>query len=190
MLFYFNNNSLSYCHYKSIIKKINIIYPVYNVEKEVEKSFESIIKQTYKDFEVIIINDGTPDRSMDIIYELIEKYKFENYRVINHEINNGVYAARNIGLDSVNSEFVLFMDSDDILPFDSINNLMNCYQENKDVDMVLGRELWSDFDKKFHTNSHNILRIENNDDIYDAYWDGKWSIMVYNKLIKILKVNY
>ena len=109
------------------MKKINIIYPVYNVEKYVEKSFESIINQTYKDFEVIIINDCTPDRSMDIIYELIEKYKFENYRVINHEKNKGLSIARNSGLDIANGEFVFFMDSVDFLEINCLNDFIMFY---------------------------------------------------------------
>ncbi|WP_423189033.1 glycosyltransferase family 2 protein [Alkalibacterium sp. f15] len=89
---------------------VSIIMPVYNVEKYVGKAIESILIQTFKDFELIIINDGTIDNSMSIVNELASKDS--RIRIINQK-NKGLSAARNTGLRSAIGDYVCFIDSDD-----------------------------------------------------------------------------
>ncbi len=93
--------------------KISIIVPVYNVEDYIEKCLMSVINQTFKDFELIIVNDQTNDNSINIAIEVLEKCKKINYRIINRERNGGLSAARNSGLYVAQGQYVCFLDSDD-----------------------------------------------------------------------------
>lgn len=91
---------------------VSLIMPVYNVEKYLEKALTSVKNQTFKDFELIIVNDGSTDKSEDIIKKFCEKN--ENFRLINQE-NEGPSAARNRGIKESFGSYIGFMDSDDYL---------------------------------------------------------------------------
>lgn len=90
--------------------KVTVIMPVYNREKELSKSIESVLSQTYKNFELIIIDDGSEDKSKDIIqsFQLIDN-RIKYY----YQTNQGVSAARNNGLDKSVGKYITFLDSDD-----------------------------------------------------------------------------
>ena len=90
--------------------KISVVVPVYNVEKYLEQCLNSIINQTFKDIEIICINDGSKDNSLKIIEEFAAKDK--RIRVINKE-NEGISAARNQGMGLAQGEYISFIDSDD-----------------------------------------------------------------------------
>lgn len=90
--------------------KISIIVPVYNVEDYIEKCLESLFIQTLEDIEIIIVNDGSTDKSISKIY----KYNDKRVKVINQE-NAGLSAARNTGLSVACGEYVMFVDSDDFI---------------------------------------------------------------------------
>ena len=90
--------------------KVSVIVPVYNVEKYLKRCLDSIINQTYKNIEIILVNDGSKDNSRDICEEYEKKY--ENISLINQE-NGGLSAARNTGLKHINGEAVTFVDSVD-----------------------------------------------------------------------------
>ncbi len=90
---------------------LSIIIPVYNMEKYLERCLESVINQSYKNIEIIIINDGSTDNSHQIIKNYSAKYNNINY--INLQNNRGLGNARNCGLDSAKGEYVTFIDSDD-----------------------------------------------------------------------------
>lgn len=85
--------------------KYSIIIPVYNVEKYIKKCLDSVFSQTDKDFEVIVVNDGTKDNSMDIV----KKY---DAKIINQK-NQGLSAARNRGVKEAVGDYLIFLDSDD-----------------------------------------------------------------------------
>ena len=91
--------------------KFSVIIPVYNAEKYIERAIDSIVKQDYKDYEMILINDGSTDRSLEIIQRLAER----NSRIrVESIVNEGVSHARNKGIELANGEYVLFMDADDM----------------------------------------------------------------------------
>lgn len=90
--------------------KVSIIVPVYNVEKLIGECIESIIQQTYKDFELILVVDGSPDNSLNICQSYAEIDS--RIRVINKE-NGGVSSARNLGLNCAIGDWIVFVDSDD-----------------------------------------------------------------------------
>lgn len=90
--------------------KYSFIVPVYNVEKYLKKCLDSILSQTYKNFEVIIVNDGSPDNSQKII----DEYKKKDKRIKAYKKENGgISSARNFGISKAKGEFLLFVDSDD-----------------------------------------------------------------------------
>lgn len=93
-------------------KMISIIVPVYKVEEYLEKCIRSILDQTYRNIEVILVNDGSPDRCPDICDFYSNKYS--QVKVI-HKENGGLSEARNVGLDAAKGEYVLFVDSDDYI---------------------------------------------------------------------------
>jgi len=90
--------------------KVSVVMPVYNVEKYLANTLDSLLKQTMKDFEIICINDGSKDRSLDILHEY-EK-KDPRIKVID-KTNEGPSVARNLGMNEAKGEFISFIDSDD-----------------------------------------------------------------------------
>ncbi|MBM6691184.1 glycosyltransferase [Fusobacterium mortiferum] len=105
--------------------KISVIVPVYNVEKYIKQCLESIVNQTYRNLEVIVVNDGTKDNSMEIVEEFLSDKRI---KVINKE-NGGLSSARNRGIEEATGDYISFVDSDDYLKLNMyeilINNLNN-----------------------------------------------------------------
>ena len=95
------------------MKTVAVIIPVYNMEKYLKECLDSVIAQTLKNFEIICINDGSTDGSLNILQEYSKKN--ESLTVIDQK-NQGVWAARNVGILSANAEYVCFMDPDDFYP--------------------------------------------------------------------------
>ena len=114
--------------------KLSIIIPVYNSEKFLDKCLASIINQTYKNLEIIIINDGSTDNSKKIIDKYLKKYK-KYIKYIEQE-NSGQAHARNVGLKSASGDLITFVDSDDYILPTMYEDMINILKE-KDVDMVM-----------------------------------------------------
>lgn len=106
---------------------ISIIVPVYNIEKYIENCIKSIIDQTYKNLEIILINDGSTDNSSNICD--IWKKKDKRIQVI-HQENQGLSAARNAGIKKANGEYILFVDGDDIIADTMIQFLVETIQKS------------------------------------------------------------
>lgn len=114
--------------------KFSIIIPVYKTEKELSRCVDSVLMQAYKNFEIILVDDGSPDRCGDICNEYVEKYK---YIKCIHQSNQGPAAARNSGLEVANGQYVLFMDSDDMWnDNEALMRLNLIIDENPDVDVI------------------------------------------------------
>lgn len=101
--------------------KVSIIVPVYNVEKYLTVCMESLVQQTLKDIEIIVVNDGSPDNSIKILEKYEKKYP-DKVRVFTTE-NRGVSHARNYGLDRAVGEFIMFVDSDDYIELNMAEKL-------------------------------------------------------------------
>lgn len=101
---------------------VSIIVPVYNVEKYLKDCIDSLIKQTYHNIEIILIDDGSTDSSGEICNQYVERYR--NIKVI-HKSNGGLSSARNRGLEIMTGKYVTFVDSDDYLKDDCIESLAN-----------------------------------------------------------------
>ena len=114
-------------------KKLSVIVPVYNTEEYLKKCLDSLVHQTYNNLEIIVINDGSTDNSMDIISSY--KKKYSNIVVYTKE-NSGVSDTRNYGIKKSTGEFITFIDSDDFVETDLYQVCME-YIEKKDLDILM-----------------------------------------------------
>ena len=115
--------------------RISVIVPVYNAEKYLRECISSIANQTMQDIEILAINDGSTDRSLELLDELSSKYKGK-LKIFTKE-NGGAGSARNIGLDNANGEFIKFVDADDFLRLDILERMYTLAKENN-VSLVRG----------------------------------------------------
>ena len=113
------------------IPKISVIIPVYNTEKYLHRCIDSVLVQTFTDWEMLLIDDGSTDDSAIICDEYAAKD--ERIRVF-HKENGGVSSARNLGLDHAQGEWITFVDSDDYIE----ENFLKSFDGNLDADLVLG----------------------------------------------------
>lgn len=113
---------------------ITIVIPVYNVEKYIDRCIKSIINQTYKNYEIILINDGSTDNSLSICRKCEKKY--ENIKVYTQK-NMGPAITRNNGIKKVKTKYMMFIDSDDYIDKDYIETYYKNI-ENTDFDVVIG----------------------------------------------------
>ncbi len=110
---------------------ISIIVPVYNAEKFLRETIDSVLGQTYGDFELLLVDDCSKDGSV----KLVEEYTDSRVRLIKQEENHGAYAARNRGLEEAKGRFIAFLDSDDLWEKDKLSKEMSFMQE-KDAGFV------------------------------------------------------
>lgn len=132
--------------------ELSIIIPVYNGERYIEECLNSIMSNTYKNYEVLLIIDGSKDHSIDIckkISSIDERFKIFSQK------NQGIVAARNKGLSLANGKYICFSDQDDIIPKNAYENLINTIKNNN-VDMCIGS-----FNKKYEKNEVIGLKYEN-----------------------------
>ncbi|MDP1417453.1 glycosyltransferase family 2 protein [Peribacillus simplex] len=113
--------------------KLSIIIPVYNVGNHIKVTLESLLNQQEKNFEVIIVNDGSTDDSISLAKEIIDGSELSNFRIITKE-NGGVSSARNIGISEAMGEYILFLDADDYISHDLVHVLYQKLQlESPDI---------------------------------------------------------
>lgn len=110
--------------------------PVYNVEKHLRKAVDSILSQTYGNFEIILVDDASPDGCPQICDEYAERY--DNIKCVHHEKNQGLSGARNTGLKYVSGDYVTFMDSDDYVDSDLLEKVKASLDENAADCVVFG----------------------------------------------------
>lgn len=112
--------------------KVSIIVPVYNVEKFLEQCVNSILSQTYRNLEVILVDDGSPDKCP----QMCDDYAARDQRIkVVHKRNGGLSSARNAGLDVATGEYVMFIDSDDFIDNNTVEYLL-AVKENCNADIV------------------------------------------------------
>ena len=121
------------------IVKFSIIIPVFNVENYLVDCLTSVVNQTYNNCEIICINDGSTDGSVDILKRFSQRYS--NFRVVNQE-NSGLSSARNSGIRLASGDLVLFLDSDDYLETDALDRIISNYS-NEDMICFSGIRLYS-----------------------------------------------
>lgn len=135
----------------NFVDKISVIVPIYNVENYLKQCLDSIVNQTYKNLEIILIDDGSIDRSGKIC----DEYKLKDNRIkVIHKANEGLSAARNVGLLYATGEYISFIDSDDFIDINMYTILYNNINETKS-DIV-----WCDYNiyiDKNNIHKHNLF---------------------------------
>ncbi len=130
--------------------KISIVVPVYNVEKYLKRCLDSLVNQTLKDIEIICVNDGSKDNSLNILEEYAKK---DNRIVILNQKNAGLSAARNTGMEIAKGEYIGFVDSDDWVDLDFFEKLYIA-AKNNDCDIAV-----ADFIREHPTKKKKRLNI-------------------------------
>ena len=162
--------------------KISIIIPVYNVENFIRRCLESVANQVYPNIEVILIDDASPDKSIDIAKEFINTYKYSNiFKIIIHEQNRGLSAARNTGIKNSTGDYLYFLDSDDEL-YDK--NAISILAENAaetHADVVIGNYMGVK-PNSCYKSKYNTKCTLKDSYLISAFVKGDIPIMAWNKL--------
>ena len=156
---------------------ISVIIPVYNVEEYLEECLKSILHQTYKKLEIILIDDGSTDKSGKIC----DKYKKIDSRiVVIHKTNGGLSSARNYGLKIAKGEFIAFVDSDDYIDIHTYEESINCMLKYN-CDIVEFKICGRDIDSK-----KKVIEMDKNEVMYKHISsDYEYpNVAVWNKLYK------
>ena len=157
------------------MKKVSVIVPVYNVEKYIDKCLNSLVNQTLEDIEIIVVNDGSPDNSQEIIDKYVKDYPNKVKSYIKE--NGGQGSARNYGLKYATGEYVGYVDSDDYVNLDMYEKMYKCAKTTKSDVVICG---------------NNVISIEGaliKEESAIIYSDTKLDILfgkmaVWNKLYK------
>lgn len=162
--------------------KVSVCVPIYGVEQYVEKCVRSLMEQTMKDgIEFIFVNDCTKDKSIEILKKVVSEYpeRSNQVKIVNHETNKGLSAARNTGVKSASGDYILFVDSDDELTENAIELLTEPLSD-KLYDVVVGNynligngtynKLLIDHDLSI-SDSHEIFNCFLKKEIYEMAWN-------------------
>lgn len=146
--------------------KVSVLIPVYNYEKYVAKCIESVINQTYKNVEIIAVDDGSTDRSGIILDEYAQK---DNRLHVIHKENGGIGSAIKTAIENANGEYIAFLDSDDYMDLDAYEKLVDVALKN-DADIVMFglRMVAMDGHLRSKTTTEPVL-LETNDEVLDDY---------------------
>ncbi|WP_455797082.1 glycosyltransferase, partial [Clostridium butyricum] len=163
---------------------VSIIIPVYNVEQYIGECLESILNQRYKDYELIIIDDGSTDKSLDIIYNY--KNKFKNILILKQE-NKGVSEARNLAMNYVNGKYVLYIDSDDFLDENMLEILVARSEKfNADITICEYYFYYSENSNKNRIQKYDVdeERVYEKDEVIKYMLEDKLQGQLWHKLFK------
>ncbi|MBZ4027788.1 glycosyltransferase [Lactobacillus johnsonii] len=166
----------------SVEPVVSVIIPVFNAGKNVENCIQSLLNQTYKNFEILIIDDGSTDNTLTIL----EKYERNKKIKVIHQTNSGVSTARNLGISKANGKYIGFVDADDRVRPNYLEDLVVAIETEKNIDVAIcGFEIQDSLTKavKYKTNfSQKIVSAKNVlSHIFD--FDGPLGF-VWNKLWK------
>ena len=115
-------------------EKVSIILPIYNKEKYLSQALDSLLSQTYKNFEIICVNDASTDGGLDILENYAQKDS--RIRIINLEQNSGAANARNVGMQNASGSFLLFLDADDLFEKTLLSDTVRTAEKNN-CDIVI-----------------------------------------------------
>lgn len=163
---------------------ISIIVPIYNVEKQLSECIESILNQTFMNFELILVDDGSPDKCGEICDEYEKKDK--RIKVI-HKKNGGLSDARNAGLDIAKGKYIGFVDSDDIIHPEMYERMYNCINKyNADIVQCKFKKFKTieDINKLSNITNDNIEHYTSKEAIIDMIDNNKINVNIWNKLYK------
>ena len=182
-------------NYKKPNPKISIIIPIYNTEKFIEECLKSLITQTFKDFEIICVNDGSTDNTLNIL-KIFEKN--DKRIIIINQNNTGAGIARNVGMRKSKGEYLIFLDSDDVFEKTMLENLYTKIKE-KDAEIVVCNSInfktEKNNSKKFFKRKNYLIsnkKIKNKNQIFSSFDIKKdfFNLFVWWPWDKLLKKKY
>ena len=162
--------------------KVSVIVPIYNVERFIVRCAESLFRQSLRDVEYIFVDDMTPDRSIEILQEIVAHYSLlqENIKIVKHKINKGLPTARNTGLSVATGEYIFHCDRDDFVEPEMLETLYRKAKE-QDADIV-----WCDWFLSFEKVERLMQQPSYNSPIeaVKGMASGVMKFNVWNKLVK------
>lgn len=163
---------------------ISVIIPVYNVEEYIKECLDSLLMETYKDLQILIVDDGSTDRTMDIVKDYEDK--FEDFTIL-YQKNQGVSVARNTAFDYIKGEYTIYIDPDDFLESDMLENMYN-RAEKVNVDIVIS-EYYVYYDEKDSRNYIEKYRVDprkiyNNYEVMNLMLNYELQGQLWNKFFR------
>lgn len=164
------------------MRKVSVIIPIFRVEKFIERCAISLFEQTLDSIEYIFVDDTTPDKSIEILTDVLERYpqRKPQVTILRHDVNKGLPAARNSGLSVAGGEYVFHCDSDDYLESNALEQMLNV-AEKTDSDIV-----WCDYYLSFSMNERIMVQpnYSNSQEAIKGMLSGTMKYNVWNKLAK------
>jgi glycosyltransferase involved in cell wall biosynthesis len=165
---------------------ISIITPFYNVESYIIKSLTSALNQSYNNIEIILVDDASTDSSLAVVHKILDESEHGKcVKIISHEHNRGVAAARNTGIENSTGDYIYFLDSDDELPVNAISDLVSV-AENGNSDIIIG-----DYDV-LGGNKSDYISIDSTTDnvlgsqkVLNSFLLRNWNDGTCNKLVSL-----
>lgn len=162
--------------------QVSVIVPIYKVSAFIARCAESLMMQTLQDVEYIFVNDATPDDSMQVLQQILDRFpqRKEQVRVLVHEVNQGLPAARNTGFSVATGEYVFHCDSDDFVEPDMLEK-MYLAAKAKDADLV-----WSDWYLSYQNKERYMKQPDYSsaEDALRGAMAGTMKYNVWNKLVR------
>lgn len=137
---------------------VSVVIPVYNSEETIQSTLDSVLKQTYKNFEIIIVNDGSKDASKKIVLRYINLNTTQRIRYYFQE-NQGVSSARNLGLRKAAGDYMALLDSDDLWDKDKLRLQMEILNRNPDIDLLATNKDDAKFKKNFVVEIKELMPV-------------------------------
>ena len=175
-------------------KKISVVVPMYKVEEYLRACLDCIVNQTYKNLGIILVDDGSPDKSGEIAEEYAKK---DNRIKVIHKPNGGLSDARNAGMEVATGDYIAFVDSDDLVPLDAYEVLIK-KAEKEQADYVIGNytncyedgTLWEN--PVFNLQKYQTFRLDIKDYV-DSFFimnSGVWNKLFNRKFVEDLKLRF
>lgn len=165
------------------MKTISVVIPVYNVEKYLSECLDSVVNQTYKNLQIILVDDGSTDSSGKICDEYAEK---DNRITVVHQKNAGAGAAKNTGLELIDGDYFSIIDSDDYIELDMYEKMVNSLEKyNSDIAQCLFRNVFvnDSFDRKYKIKGNYPKILTSKKFLSELLYDWKYAIFA-NKVFK------
>lgn len=161
--------------------KISIIMPAYKVEDTIARCIQSIINQTYSNLEIILVEDGSPDRCP----EICDEYMRNDARIkVIHQKNGGLSKARNVGLSNATGDWILFVDSDDYIDYELCEKVHDCAVKNKADIVMFGFTKFKDGEQIKCSVVESVSRLLNKDEAMGLLSDPNIGNFSWNKFYK------
>ena len=171
-----------------LLPLVTISIPIYNCENHVTNCLQSVIGQSYKNLEILLIDDLGNDNSMKLVENFIKNNPEFNFKIFRNEKNSGLSVVRNVGIDHATGKYIYFLDSDDEITPDCIEKLVEI-GENEDAEMVCGNTKTIKLETGLEIDAFKLKvnkeKITNNNEVFEDFINGNFPVPSWNKLIRL-----